>query len=116
MNFNIMSNLQTNETVKHYLAEAIIGEVESPNFLITITRAECSPDFSVANIFVSILPENFSGTALKNLRKKSSLLSKVLKNKLKLIKGPYLNWEIDEDLKRAIKIEETLEEIKKEQE
>lgn len=116
MNFNIMSNLQTNETVKHYLAEAIIGEVESPNFLITITRVECSPDFSVANIFVSILPENFSGTALKNLRKKSSLLSKVLKNRLKLIKGPYLNWEIDEDLKRAIKIEETLEEIKKEQE
>lgn len=116
MNFNIMSNIQTNESVKHYLAESIVGEVETPNFLITITRAECAPDFSVANVFISVLPENFSGTALKNLRKKSSLLSKILKNKLKLIKGPYLNWEIDEDLKRFIRIEETLEEIKREQE
>lgn len=110
-----MSILQINELAKHYLAEAIIGEVESPNFLITVTKVKCTSNFSMIKAFVSVLPENFSGTALKNLRKKSSLLSKILKNKFKLTKGPYLSWEIDEDLKRSLKIEETLEEIRSEQ-
>ncbi|MFA5644670.1 MAG: 30S ribosome-binding factor RbfA [Patescibacteria group bacterium] len=105
---------QLNEIIKHTLAEIIIGEIESPNFLITISRVGCSPDLSLAKVFISVLPENFSGTALKKLRSKSSLLNKILKNKANLVRSPRLQWFIDEDLKKFSEIEETLEKIKAE--
>ncbi len=103
-----------NELIKNTLAESIIGEVESPNFLITITRADCSPDLSRAKIFVSVLPNNFSGTALRNLRNKSVFLSKILKNRARLTKNLYLEWFIDEDLKKMEKIDNLLDEINRE--
>jgi ribosome-binding factor A len=103
------------EIIKHYLAELIVGEVDSPTFLITITRVECPSDLKLAKVFISVLPENFSGTALKNLRNKSSFLSKELKKRANLNKNPKLQWSIDNDLKRAFGIEEILEEIKREE-
>lgn len=106
---------QLNSIIKHGLAEVIIGEVATPNFLITISRVECSSDLSLAKVFVSVLPDNFSGTALKRLRSSSGILAKLLKDKTKIIKVPHLSWGIDENLKRAEKINETLEIIRSEE-
>ncbi len=106
---------QLNKIIQHNLAEIIVGEIESPNFLITVSNVECSSDLSTAKIFISVLPSNFSGTALKKLRAKSGLMSGILKKKAYLVKSPYLEWLIDEDLKRASAIEETLEIISREE-
>ncbi len=106
--------MSKSEIVKKYLSEIITSEIESPNFLITISKVESSSNLSFAKVFLSILPENFSGTALKKLRNKSAFLSKSLKDKANLVKAPRLEWVIDEDLKRSSKIEETLELIKNE--
>ncbi len=103
---------QFNDIIKNGLAEVIIGEVEAPNFLITVSRVDCSADLAIARVFVSILPENFSGTALKKLRNKSGVLVKLLKNKTKIIKVPRLIWLIDEDLKKMAEFDKTMEEIK----
>ncbi|HPT08328.1 MAG TPA: 30S ribosome-binding factor RbfA [bacterium] len=105
---------QLNRIIQHNLAEIIVGEIESPNFLITISKVECSSDLSKAKIFISVLPDKFSGTALKKLRAKSGFISGILKKKASLVKSPYLEWLIDEDLKRASAIEETLEIISQE--
>lgn len=105
---------QLNDIIKNGLAEVIIGEVEAPNFLITVSRVNCSSDLAIAKVFISILPENFSGTALKKLRNKSGVLAKLLKNKTKIIKVPRLIWLIDEDLKKMAEFDKTIEEIKEE--
>lgn len=105
---------QLNDIIKNGLAEVIIGEVESPNFLITISRVSCSSDLAVAKVFVSILPENFSGTALKKLRNKSGVLARLLKNKTKVIKVPRLVWFIDEDLKKIAEFDRAMDEIREE--
>lgn len=107
-----MSKTQISETVQEILATALPGEIESPGFLITITDLNCASDFSLARVSVSILPEKFSGTALKNLRKKSKILSEIIKKKLKLVKGPFLVWEIDDGFKKASSIEASLDRIK----
>lgn len=106
--------LQLNEIIKHYLSEIIIGEIESPNFLITIIKVDSSPDLSLAKIYISVLPSNFSGTALKKLRSKSGLLVKILKNKARLTKNPRLEWSIDNDLKKMSQIDEIFDMIEKE--
>lgn len=105
---------QMNEIIKHGLAEVMIGEVEAPNFLITITRVECSSDLSFAKIFISVLPDGLSGTALKRLRAKNGILAKLLKQKTRITKTPRFIWHIDEELKIANKINETLDQIRAE--
>ena len=105
---------QTSRLIQHNLAEIIIGEIESPNFLITISRVKCSPDLSMADIYISVLPNNFSGTALKKMRAKSGLLAKIIKGRAYLTKTPRLQFFIDEDLKKMDEIDEILEIIKKE--
>ncbi|PKM91068.1 ribosome-binding factor A [Candidatus Falkowbacteria bacterium HGW-Falkowbacteria-1] len=105
---------QLNEIIKSYLGEIITSEIESPNFLITISEVHCSSDLSTAKVFVSILPENFSGTALKRLRSKSGHLSKILKTKARLVRVPKLFWAIDASFKAVKKIGDIFEEIEKE--
>ena len=73
-----MSKGQINEAVQEILATALLRNL-SPLVLVTITAVKCAPDFSVAKISVSVLPDKFSGTALKNLRKKSKVLSEIIK-------------------------------------
>lgn len=105
---------QLDQIIKHYIAEIIISEIEAPNFLITISEVRCSSDLSHAKIFVSILPDNFSGTALKRLRGKSGHLSKILKSRANLVRVPKLLWSIDDGLKISSKIDEVFDEIEKE--
>lgn len=107
---------QLNQIIKHYLAEIIVGEVEAPNFLITISEVKCSQDASFAKVFVSILPNNFSGTALKRLRSKTGHLSKILKIKASLVRVPKIIWAIDDGFKVASKLDDAFSEIEKERE
>lgn len=105
---------QLNEVIKHYLAEIIVSEIESPNFLITISDVKCSPDLSVAKVFISVLPENFFGTALKRLRSKTGHLSKLLKIKARLVRVPKIFWVVDDGFKIAGKLDEAFNEIERE--
>jgi ribosome-binding factor A len=105
---------QLNEIIKHYLAEIIGSEVEAPNFLITISEVRCSSDMSTAKIFVSVLPDNFSGTALKRLRARTGHLSKVLKERARLVRVPKIFWTIDDGFKIASKLDDAFKQIEEE--
>ena len=104
---------QLNEIIKHYLAEIIVSEIESPNFLITISDVKCSPDLSVAKVFISVLPENFFGTALKRLRSKTGHLSRILKERARLVRVPKMFWAIDDGFKVASKLDDAFRQIEK---
>ncbi len=104
---------QINELLHQELAKLISKEVEAPNFMITISYVDCSPDFKSAKIGISVLPEKFSGTALEKLRSHSPQFINNLNKKLKLKSIPRLNWLIDTTEKEAREIEEILDKIKK---
>ncbi len=90
------------------LAGLVAREISLENGLITVTYAECSPDLRYAKIGVSVLPDNFSGSAIKKLRKHNAAFAAVLKKKLNLKMIPKFNWVIDDREKNAAKIEEII--------
>lgn len=103
-----------NELVKNQLAQLILREIEFPqNSLVTITKVFTSPDLKVAKIYITVIPENMRGTALKILQKNSRFLHRELNNILKTKFTPNLNFSIDEQEAFADEVEKILDEIKK---
>ena len=102
--------LKINELLRSEIARIISEDVLLENFLITITQVKCSADLHEATVFISVMPVNFSGTALKLLRSHSSLVGKKLK-KLNLKSIPRINWKIDSQERFAADLEKAEEEI-----
>lgn len=96
--------LRINELLRSEIAKIVLEDVSLPNGLITITQVKCSADLHEATVFISVLPESVSGTALKLLRAHSSLVSKKLK-KLNLKSIPRINWKIDSQERFAADLE-----------
>ncbi|OIO07799.1 hypothetical protein CO115_04495 [Candidatus Falkowbacteria bacterium CG_4_9_14_3_um_filter_36_9] len=105
---------QVNALLKIKLANLISKEICLDNGLITVSYADCSKDLKHANIGVSILPENLSGTALAEFKKHNSLFTKILKKETRLRIIPRFNWVIDSTEKNAAKIEKVLQQIREE--
>ena len=103
-----------NELIKTRLAQLILREIEFPqNLLVTITRVDTSPDFKVAKVFITAIPENMRGSALKILIKNSKTLHQDLIKILKTKFTPNLRFYIDEQEVFADEVEKILDEIKK---
>jgi ribosome-binding factor A len=106
-----MSRLEKiNELLRAELAHFITREVEFTNGLITITKVKTSPDLKKSTVIISVLPENLSGTALRQVRKNSKNLALKLK-KLNLKYIPRLNWRIDSQARHAAELDKTFKEL-----
>ena len=102
--------LKINELLRAEIAKIISLDVSLENGLITITQVKCSADLHEATVFISVLPESISGTALKLLRAQSSSVSKKL-IKLNLKSIPRFNWKIDSQERFAADLEKATMEI-----
>lgn len=105
--------LQVNEMLRQELASLVNENVPIENALITITEIKCSADLKNATVAISIIPEKQSGTALKNLRKKSGYFSGILKKKLNMKFIPNFRWKIDSQIRYANELNDVITEIKK---
>ena len=103
---------QVNELLKSELAQLINREIELLNGLITVTGVSCSPDLRYAKIFVSVLPENNTGSALKALRKQAGSFSKILKKRLNLKYIPKFNFSLDTGEIEQAKVEKILKDCR----
>jgi ribosome-binding factor A len=102
--------LQINEQLRSEIAQAISREVYINDGLITVTKVKCAANLQHATVFVSVLPENVSGSALAMLKKNNSLISKYL-SKLNLKYTPKLRWRIDDQERYAADINRVINEI-----
>lgn len=102
---------QVNSLLLRELANLVSQNIYLQDALITITYVECSPDLRYANIGVSVLPEKFSGTAIKILSRKTKELSRLLQKKVKIKFIPKLNWKIDDREKYAADLEKYINEV-----
>ena len=101
---------QVSEVIKHKLNEYIIRELEPPkDTLITITQIETSEDLKYTLIYVSILPINKTGTALKFLNNNLGRMKHHLDNKLRLHHMPKLKIVVDDSALKSRKIEREIE-------
>ncbi|HNX10560.1 MAG TPA: ribosome-binding factor A [bacterium] len=101
---------QVNELLRHELAAAILKEVELPDTLLTITYVISSSDGHYAKAGISVLPFNQSGSALKELRKKTSAILVEVKKRVKLRRFPQITWAVDNTEEKAAEIEAVIDE------
>lgn len=106
-----MSKERFDELLSKELAAIIARDLEFPDALVTVLYVNCSSDQRYASIGISVLPENFTGSALTALRKASASLAKKLQQRTKMREVPKLQWVFDPTEKEAAKIETLLQKI-----
>ena len=94
-----MSNriLQINELLRQELAALVSREIYLRDGLITVTKVKCSPDLKNASVRISVLPENFSGSALRELKNHNTLFAKELKKKLGSVEKEFTDFKSREE-------------------
>ena len=105
--------LQVNELLRSELANLLVYEWDRDDCLVTITHVKCSPNLLSATVFISVLPENKTGTALKALKKLNSTFSSALKKKLTMRRIPRFNWRLNFQEREAAKIENIINQLPK---
>lgn len=106
---NARKNLQLSELLRKELAQIILREIEFPqNSLTAIINVKTKPDFSCADVFISVTPEEKEDKILKLLQRKSGRLRYLLNNRLARQSVPQLRFRLK---KEDTSPEENLEEI-----
>jgi ribosome-binding factor A len=74
--------------------------------LVTITKAEVSPDVTHAKMSISVLPDSFEKKVMRYLQENIFEIQQLLNKRLVLRKVPKIRFVIDESIKKAARIEE----------
>ncbi|MFA6428815.1 MAG: 30S ribosome-binding factor RbfA [Candidatus Buchananbacteria bacterium] len=107
--------VKMNELIRQEIARLLEQEIEWPkNCLVTVVKVITSRDLKSAKIFLSIFPDNLSGTALHLIRKSTKQLRELLAEELTIFTTPRLNFFIDSTERQAAKIDEVIDNLKNE--
>jgi len=105
---------QINELVRSIVGQTILTELEmAPNTVVTVTKANTSPDLKNVTVFVSIIPDNKSLSTFDFLKRKIGVLQHFLGEKLSMRVTPRITLKIDYTEQQASHIEALLDNLKK---
>ncbi|PIZ89554.1 MAG: ribosome-binding factor A [Candidatus Nealsonbacteria bacterium CG_4_10_14_0_2_um_filter_37_10] len=105
-----------NQLIKKELSQIILREIEfSQGVLVTITRVETSPNLIESNVWISVLPEEKLKRILEILNKNIYFLQQKLNKRLTMRPIPRIKFLEERKTSEASRIEEILEELKKEE-
>jgi ribosome-binding factor A len=97
------------------ISNIVSKEMPTEKYMLTITYVSCDNDLSVAKIGISVLPKNYTGTALRELKKNTSEIVEQLKKRIPFIRRiPHMDWEVDKTEREAQELDDVFEEIRKE--
>ena len=85
---------RVSEDIAHNAALFIAREA-SPHSLITVTRADISPNLKNAAIFVSVMPKEKSDEAMRFLKRQRTYFHDYLKEKTVLRNVPTVDFVLD---------------------
>jgi ribosome-binding factor A len=100
-----------NILLQHSLAEVLVKERLINNALITISDIVVEDNLKKAIVYISVLPSNLAGSALRAVRKYSKSLAYQASQKIGLRQVPILNWRFDPRAKKAGEIEDLISQI-----
>jgi len=107
--------LRINELLKTQLAKIFLKEMQfGEGVLVTLTRVETTSDLTETKIFVSVFPEEKRKKILDFLNKRVSFFQKTINKKLVMKRVPKISFVLETKVREAAKVEEILEELKKE--
>lgn len=104
---------RVSSTIQQELAQ-IMRELKDPRLelMISITRVEVVEDLSIAEVYVSIMgTPGQQQAALNALKHSAGLMRTKLTKELTLRVAPYLKFQIDENLKKELEMQEILAKV-----
>ncbi|MCK5406783.1 MAG: 30S ribosome-binding factor RbfA [Candidatus Krumholzibacteria bacterium] len=107
-----------NESIKELLGELILSRVKDPRVgLVTITGVEVARDLETAKVFFTVMGgESEREESKEGLESAKNYLRKTVGRELKMRNTPDLRFIYDDSLDRSMRIEDTLKQIKKDDE
>ena len=107
-----------NETVKEILSELLFNQVKDPRVgFVTITSVEVSRDYESAKVYYTVMGgDDEKEESRQGLISAGSFLRKTMSAQLKLRNAPELRFVYDDTLDRAIRVEETIRDMRKKKE
>ncbi|TAH59561.1 MAG: 30S ribosome-binding factor RbfA [Gottschalkiaceae bacterium] len=106
------------EQVKKEISSIIMNDIKDPRVssMCTVISAEVTPDLKFAKVYVSILGnEEEKKNSLKGLKNASGFIRKKLGEYMKLRNIPEIHFEIDESIEHGARINQLLNQIKREE-
>lgn len=105
---------RVNALIRKELCQILLREVEFPsNILVTVTRVETTSDLRDTNVWVSSIPDNKK--IIEILNKNIYILQQKLNKRLKMRSLPRIKFLEERKTREAARIEEILEQLKKEE-
>ena len=96
--------IQTKEQISQLAGEFLAREAGRQS-LITVTRAEASPDLRNVTIFISVFPEKSEAVALAFCKRERSAFREYMKKHSALHYPPTIDFELDIGEKNRLRIE-----------
>ena len=106
-----MRHERINELLRSGLANIVAREIYLDGGLITVTKVDTSPDLKYAKVYISVLPENLTGTALAKLRKNNASFSRQIAKTSRLRKVPKFKWLLDEGERRIVEVSKIMDDV-----
>lgn len=107
---------KVNQLIQKETARFLLREVDFPKgVLVTVSRADCSPNLIQAKIHLSILPSERQKEIFKILKRRVFSIQKKLNKLLKMRPVPKIIFVQEKRSEKVAKVEEILERIKKEE-
>ena len=107
---------RVNQLLKEEIDKIILKELEFPkDIFVAITNVESTPNLQQAKVFVSAIPDNRIKDVLKILNGRVFEIQQIINKRLNMRPVPRINFVEDKEAVEAGRIEELLEQIKKEE-
>ncbi len=103
---------KVNELIKQEVGDLIARELDlSRKILVTVTKADVSPDLRHADILISVLPSEKKLSTLRSLNKNVYSLQQKLNKKLTMKPVPKIRFKLDTAGEYVSRIDELIGEI-----
>ena len=101
------------EELKKEISNIINYELKNPNItgLISVTRANITPDFKYAKVYVSILNSKNTKDTLANLKKSAGFIRTEIAKRINLRITPELVFVLDDSMEYGERIDRILKKI-----
>jgi len=105
------------ERIKELIGELVLNRIKDPRIgLVTITSVRVAPDFTAAKVYFTVMGDDAArAETRKGLESAKNFLKTTVGRELKLRQVPELRFEYDDALDRAMRIDETIEEIRRDE-
>ena len=106
---------KVNALIKKELSSILLREIDFPkDALITVTRVEAVPNLSEAKIYISTMPDSQTDKVHEILKRRVYYIQQCLNKRLKMRPIPKIGFKKEGRTKQADRVEELLEQLKKE--